>query len=98
MMHCFVCHPTQLEFLDAQRGHKGLVSYNKNHDTNALKKYACHEYNFRVVQKWGLFLLQRVKETQSEKQGSKKRKIVPPSQITYLFGSQRPYHKSNPLH
>jgi hypothetical protein len=49
MMRCFVCHPTQLELLDAQRKHKGLVSYNKNHDTSALKKHVCHEHNFRFV-------------------------------------------------
>jgi hypothetical protein len=42
-----------LEFLDVQREHKGLLSYNKNHNTNVLKKYACHEYNFRFVQKMG---------------------------------------------
>ncbi len=53
MMCTFVCHPTQLELFDVQRKHKGLVSYNKNHDTNALKKYACHEHNFRLVKKLG---------------------------------------------
>jgi hypothetical protein len=42
-----------LELFDVQRKHKGLVSYNKNHDTNALKKYACHEHNFRLVKKLG---------------------------------------------
>jgi hypothetical protein len=55
-MCCFVCHPTQLELLDAQIEHKGLVSYNKNHDTYALKKYACHEYNFKFVRKMGIIL------------------------------------------
>jgi len=66
MMHCFVCHPTQLELLDAQGKHKGLVSYNKNHDISVLKKHACHEH-LVLYKKWGLFLLQRIIETQSEK-------------------------------
>ncbi len=30
MIHCFFCHLTQLELLNAQGKHKGLVSYNKN--------------------------------------------------------------------
>ncbi len=51
-----------------------------------------------LYKKWGLFLLQKVTKTQSGKQGSNNRKIVPPSQITDFFGSQRPYHKLDPLH
>jgi len=66
MMHCFVCHPTQLELLDAQGKHKGFVNYNKNHDISVLKKHACHDH-LDLYKKWGLFLLQRVIETQSEK-------------------------------
>jgi len=66
MMCCFVCHPTQLELLNVQGKHKGLVNYNKNHGINALKKHACHEH-LDLYKKWGLFLLQRVIETQSEK-------------------------------
>jgi hypothetical protein len=56
MMHCFLCHPTQLELLDAEGKHKGLVSYNKNHGTSILKKHACHEHP-NLYKKWSLFLL-----------------------------------------
>jgi hypothetical protein len=59
------------------------MSYNKNHGTSTVKKIYCHEHPY-LYKKWGLFLLQRVTKTQSEKQGSKKRKIVPLSQITYV--------------
>jgi hypothetical protein len=38
-----------------------------------------------------------VTKTRREKHGSKKGKIVLPFQITYFFGNQWPYHKSNPL-
>jgi hypothetical protein len=55
MMHCFVCHPTQLKFFDVQGKHKGLVN-NKNHGTNALKKHTCYEHP-NLYKKWGLFLL-----------------------------------------
>jgi len=51
-----------------------------------------------LYKKWGLFLLQKVTKTQSGKQGSNNRKIVPLSQIIDFFGSQRPYHKLDPLH
>ncbi len=88
MMQCFVCHLTQLEPIDAYAKHKGLMNYNKKH--------SCYEHP-NLYKKWGLFLLQKVAETQSEKQGTKKRKLVPPSQITNFFGNQWPYHKSNPL-
>jgi hypothetical protein len=73
------------------------VCYNKNHGTSALRKHACHEYP-NLCKKCGLLLLQRVVETQSAKQGTKKRKIVPPFQITNFFGSQQPYHKLYLLH
>ncbi len=73
------------------------MSYNKNHGTSVLRKHACHEYPY-LYKKCGLFLLQRVVKTQSEKQGTNKRKIVPLSQITNFFGNQGPYHKSDSLH
>ncbi len=73
------------------------MSYNENHGTSALRKHACHEY-LDLYKKCGLFLLQRVVENQSEKQGTKKRKIVPLSQITNFFGSQGAYHKLDLLH
>ncbi len=63
MMHCFAYHLTQLELLDAQGKHKGLVSYNKNHGICVLKKHACLEHPENSYKKWGLFLLQRVIET-----------------------------------
>jgi hypothetical protein len=44
MMRCFVCHPIRLELIDVQGKHKGLVSYNKNHDTSVLKQHVCHEH------------------------------------------------------
>jgi hypothetical protein len=44
-----------------------------------------------------LFLLQKVVETQTEKQVTKKRKIVPPFQITIFFGSLHFYNESYPL-
>ncbi len=96
MMCCFVCHPIQLELLDAHGKHKRLVSYNKNHGVSTLKKYACHEH-LDLYKKWGFFLLQKVIKTQSEKRGSKKKKIVPPFQIIKFFSNQQPYHKSNSL-
>ncbi len=43
--------------------------------------------NIHICTKNGLFLLQRVTKTQSEKQGSKKRKIIPPSQITCFLAT-----------
>jgi hypothetical protein len=46
MMHCFVCHPNQLEPLDALGKHKRQVSYNKNQGISALKKHACHEHPY----------------------------------------------------
>ncbi len=66
------------------------MSYNKNHGTNVLKKHTCHEHPY-FYKKWGL--LHRVIETQCDKQGTKKRKIVPLSQIIDFFGNQQPYHK-----
>jgi hypothetical protein len=80
-----------LEPIDAHGKHKGLMNYNKNHCTSALKKHSCHEHP-NMYKKWGLFLLQKVAKTQSEKQGTKKRKIVLASQITNIFGNQWPYH------
>jgi hypothetical protein len=65
---------------------KGLMNYNKNHGTSAFKKHVCHEHP-NLYKKWGLFLLHKVVETQSEKQGTKKRKNFPPSQITIFFGN-----------
>jgi hypothetical protein len=73
-----------LELLDVQGKHKGLVNYNKKNDINTLKKHACHEH-LDLYKKWGLFFLQRVIKTQSEKCGSKKRKIVLPFQNTIFF-------------
>jgi hypothetical protein len=35
-MHCFVCHPIELEPFDVQGKHKGLMNYNKNHGISAL--------------------------------------------------------------
>jgi hypothetical protein len=46
-----------LELLDAQREHKGLVSYNKNHDTSALKNMFVMNIILNLYKKWGLFLL-----------------------------------------
>ncbi len=43
-MRCFVCHPIQLELLDVQGKHKGLMRYNKNHGISALRKQVCHEH------------------------------------------------------
>jgi len=62
------------------------VSYSKNHGTSALRKHAFHEYP-DLYKKCRLFLLQKVVGTQNEKQGTKKKKIVPPFQITNYFGS-----------
>ncbi len=84
MMCCFVYHPIQLELFDAQGKHKGVVSYNKNHNISALKKCACREH-LNLYKKWGLFLLLKVIKTQSERRGSKEKKIVPPFQITIFF-------------
>ncbi len=95
-MQYFVCHFIQLEPIDAHGNHKGLMNYNKNHGTNALKKHACHEHP-NLYKKWGLFLLQKVTKTQSEKQRTKKKKIVPPFQMINVFGNQWPYNKSDPL-
>jgi hypothetical protein len=44
-----------------------MVGYNKNHNTHALKKHACHEHP-NLYKKWGMFMLQMVIETQSEEQ------------------------------
>jgi hypothetical protein len=85
-----------LELLDVHGKHKGLVNYNKNHDISTLKKHACHEHLY-LYKNWGLFILQRVIEAQSEKCGSKKTKLVPPFQNTNSFVNQQPYHKSNLL-
>ncbi len=52
------------------------MSYNKNQGTSTLKKHVYHEQPY-LYKKWRLFLLQMVTKTQSEKHGSKKRKIVP---------------------
>jgi len=71
MMHCFVNYPTQLKLFDVQGKHKGLVSYNKNHGINILKKHACHEHP-NLYKKWGLFLLQRVTKTKVKTRGQGK--------------------------
>jgi hypothetical protein len=81
---CFVCHPIQLQHIDAHGKHKGVVGYNKNHGTHALNKYVCNEHP-NLYKKWGSLKLQIVIKTQSEKQVSKKRKIVPFFQIIALF-------------
>ncbi len=52
------CHPTQLEHINAQGKDKGLLSYNNNHDTNALKKQVYHEHP--NLQEMGNKFLQRV--------------------------------------
>jgi hypothetical protein len=44
MMHCFVYHFIQLKLLDVEKKHKGLVSYNNNHDSSILKKHVCHKH------------------------------------------------------
>jgi hypothetical protein len=68
MMQCFVCHLTQLEPIDAYAKHKGLMNYNKKH--------ACHEHP-NLYKKWGLFLLQKVAETQSENKGQRRGNLSP---------------------
>jgi len=75
-----------LQHIDAHGKHKGVVGYNKNHGTNALKKHVCNEHP-NLYKKWGLFKLQIVIKTQSEKQISKKQKFVPFFQIITFFGN-----------
>ncbi len=60
MMQCIVCHLTQLEPIDAHGKHKGLMNYNKNHGTSALKKHVCHEHP-NMYKKWVIFIVEGCK-------------------------------------
>jgi hypothetical protein len=60
-----------------------------------LKKHVTHEQS-KQYRKWGLFLLEKVSKTKSDKQVAKKKKIVPPFKFTKFFNNQCPYNKSNP--
>jgi hypothetical protein len=60
-----------------------------------LKKHVYREHP--NLQEMGIFFLQRVTKTQSEKQATKKRKIVPPFQIINFFSNQHIYNKLNLL-
>jgi hypothetical protein len=48
-----------LQHIDAHGKHKGVMGYNKNHGTNALKKHVCNEHP-NLYKNWGLFMLQMV--------------------------------------
>jgi hypothetical protein len=54
--------------------HKGLVNYNRNHGTSALKEHICHEH-LDTYKKWGLFFWGKVVDFRSLKKCTKKKKI-----------------------
>ncbi len=70
-----MCHHVWLQEHDAQGKHKGLMSYNTNHGTRALKKHV-HFEHLDLYNKWGVFLLQRLVETKNDKQSTKEWKNV----------------------
>jgi hypothetical protein len=49
-----------LEPIDAHGKHKGLMNYNKNHGTSALKKHVCHEHP-NMYKKWVIFIVEGCK-------------------------------------
>ncbi len=65
-----MCHPTHRLEHEAKEKHKGLMSYNKNYGTNALKKHVYH-VNSNLYKKWGLLLLGKVANSKSHKEPTK---------------------------
>jgi hypothetical protein len=49
------------------------------------KKHTFNEY-FEIYRRWGFFFLQTMEICINEKQVANKRKIVPPFQVTIIFG------------
>jgi hypothetical protein len=73
-----------LELLDAQGKHKGLVNYNNNHGTSALKKHACHEHPNLYKKKGIVFAVEGYKNPK-RKTWVIKRENCPPFSNRKLF-------------
>jgi hypothetical protein len=65
VMRCIFCHPTPVN-VDSNGKNKGLVRYNTQYGTNALKKRVIDKHVLEY-RKWGLFVVQNSKDGEDKK-------------------------------
>jgi hypothetical protein len=81
--------------VDSNGKNRGLVSYNTRYGTSALKKHVTDKH-VEEYRRWGLFVMQTSKYGRDQRQVARKRKTIPPSQITDFFDNHQPYNKCDP--
>ena len=97
VLRCLFCHSDALGadmFALKTRGRKGLITYNKAHGTNAMRKHVEHEHG-EVSSRFYRDIAERSMKPAvlGDRQPAKKRERVTPGAISAFFGSTNVYRK-----